>query len=144
MTYRFVRDSSLRIVQLGLLTEAVVRGFNYIRTPLAETSVVYDAAQETAPLAVWGSLFLAFGLLGLAGELWMQHRGRRGTTLEWSHLAWPSFVSHIGLMALFAAFAISAFVGVLTRSPVYGFVTPYDFVVFMLVHWAFARRRKRG
>ena len=141
MTYRFVTNTSLRIVQIGLLLEAIVRGVNYLVTP-SDASMLYHAAQGTMPLYVWGIMFIAMGLIGLLGELWMSYNG---STLGWDNRSWPSFISHIGLMALFAGFAASAVVGIVERgAPFYGFVTPFDFVVFSVAHWAFARRRKHA
>lgn len=139
MTYRFVSDSALRVVQVGILTEAVVRGLNYIATPSQELSLLYDAADKSMPLWCWGLIFILFGVTGLLGELWMS---TNGTSVQWSHRAWPSYLAHTGLMVLFGAFAFSAAAGVIARDGFYGFVTPYDFLFFAIAHWAYARRRK--
>ncbi|AXH48806.1 minor tail protein [Mycobacterium phage Steamy] len=138
MTYRFVPNFALRVVQIALLVEAIIRGLNYMATP-SDYSPIYSAAEQSAPLWVWGWLFITAGVLGLAGEAWMSSNG---SSLAWNYRAWPSFVSHIGLMSLFVAFALSSGAGVISREPLYGFISPADFMFFAVAHWAFARRRK--
>ncbi|QJD50333.1 minor tail protein [Mycobacterium phage MarkPhew] len=138
MTYRFVPNFALRIVQQALLVEAIVRGFNYMSTPDA-SSALYTELEQSAPLGVWGALFITCGVVGLFGEAWLSYNG---SSLQWSHRAWPTFIAHVGLLALFLAFAVSSLLGVLSREPIYGYVTPYDFAFFALGHWAYARRRK--
>lgn len=138
MTYRFVTDSSLRVVQLAFLIEAIVRGLNYITTP-DDYSLLYWQAQESMPLDMWGSIFVLFGVTGLFGE-WLMHGN--GSTNKWDNKAWPSFIAHIGLMVLFVGFSVSAMAGVTMRDGFYGFVVPYDLLIFAVVHWAFARRRR--
>ncbi|AYR01199.1 hypothetical protein SEA_SCARLETT_32 [Mycobacterium phage Scarlett] len=138
MTYRFVPNFALRLVQQALLVEAIVRGCNYISTPDA-ASALYTEVEQSAPLAVWGTAFILCGVVGLAGELWMNYNG---TSIASQHRAWPPLIAHVGCMVLFGAFAISSLIGVLSREPIYGYVTPYDFAFFALGHWAYARRRK--
>ncbi|QJD50434.1 hypothetical protein SEA_CHRIS_32 [Mycobacterium phage Chris] len=138
MTYRFVPNFALRIVQQALLVEAIVRGFNYMSTPDA-SSALYTELEQSAPLGVWGALFIFCGVLGLIGEAWMAYDG---TVLRWTHRAWLAFIAHVGLLSLFGAFAFSSMIGVLSREPIYGYVSPYDFAFFALGHWAYARRRK--
>ena len=132
MTYRYASKYALRAIQLALLVEAIIRGWNYIATP-PEQSTLWLIAQESAPLWAWGTAFIVLGFSGLAGEWWMD----AGTS---EHRSWPSFLSHIGLMFLFGTFAVSAIIGVTERNPIYGFGAAFDLLLFAAGHWIFARR----
>lgn len=142
MTYRFVREISLAILQGLVLTEAVVRGLNYMATPALATPA-YSQLELSAPLYVWGIIWIGFGVLGIFGEAFMS-----GTTApvghEYNPRAWPSFLAHSGLAVLFFATSLSALVGVMEREPLYGFVVPFDLVVLGFVHLILARRRKHA
>ncbi|AGS82714.1 hypothetical protein ANNAL29_33 [Mycobacterium phage AnnaL29] len=138
MTYRYTPPFGLRILQLVILAEAVARGVAYILTPqvvLSTTDIV-----NSAPIQVWGSIFIFFGVMGFFGEALMsgvQTIDATGSNVR----AWPSFIAHAGLMILYATLSLAyfnaVFDGELSLSS-----APAAMVVFAYIHWLFARRRK--
>ncbi|QLF84433.1 hypothetical protein SEA_TOPANGA_30 [Mycobacterium phage Topanga] len=137
MTYRYAPPFGLRMLQIVVLLEALARGISLIltqQTVLAATDVA-----KSAPLYVWGAVFVAFATLGLFGEALMS-----GTVVDYNRpnpRAWPSFIAHAGLMilyaALFAAYAMAVADGSAAVAS-----APAAMVVFAYIHWLFARRRK--
>lgn len=140
MTYRFVSDGALRIAQIALLLEAVVRGVNYLVTPPASADTL-TLLEASAPLWVWGWGFILLGGLGVFGEALMSGTSASPGQL-YNSRAWPSFIAHSALMFLFISLALSAGAGVMQREHLYGFVAPYDLLAFSAGHLMFARRRK--
>ncbi|AMS01026.1 minor tail protein [Mycobacterium phage ArcherNM] len=138
MTYRYTPPFGLRILQIVILIESLTRGIAYIVTPqvvLSETDIV-----NSAPIQVWGSIFIAFAVLGLFGEALMSGVTKVDSS-GGNPRAWPSFIAHSGLMVLYAAlslaYASAVLDGELTLSSAPGAV-----LVFGYIHWLFARRRK--
>lgn len=140
MTYKFVSDTALRVGQFALLIEAVVRGLNYLVTP-PRSSDALSQLEQSAPLWIWGYIFIVLGVLGLFGEALLSGTDSNGS---YNPRAWPSFLAHGALMFLFAAIAVGTIVGIAQREPFYGFVAPYDLMAFAIGHWIFARRRKNA
>lgn len=137
MTYRYVPPFALRVLQLYVLSAAVVRGWNYLATP-PRTTVAWSAMENSAPLWVWGLVFAFFGTLGAAGEVWMEFGDSRRKYLL-------SFNAHAALMCLYLGVGASAMAGIIDRAPpLFGFVTPYEMIGFGLLHWTFMRRRKNA
>lgn len=136
MTYRLIPPFGLRLLQIVVLVEAITRGIAYVTLPnsvLADTDVV-----NSAPLWVWGSVFIAFGVLGLFGEALLSGVpiDRNGTPR-----AWPSFIAHTGLMALYATLGL-AYASAAVAGETYLASAPGAVIGFAFVHWLFARRRK--
>lgn len=71
----------LHVVQAGALIVCLVRGVDYLR-PDTDASSVLSRVEESAPLAVWGSLFIAAAVIGLTGLV-----GRWAPVLAVGHLA---------------------------------------------------------
>lgn len=140
MTYRLVPDYALRVAQFFLLLEAIVRGLNYLATPQG-SSAALTQIELTAPLWVWGALFITLGAIGLYGEALMSGTRAPGGQL-YNPRAWPSFFAHSALMFTFIAWAVASLVSVSERQPFYGFVGSYDLFAFAVGHWVFARRRR--
>lgn len=140
VTYRYVSDTALRVAQIFLLLEAVVRGLNYLASPPG-SSITLNQLELTAPLWVWGWLFITLGAIGLFGEALMS-----GTKAPLGQIynprAWPSFFAHSALMFTFITCSVATIVAVAQREPFYGFVGAYDLFAFAVGHWVFARRRK--
>ncbi|QFG10048.1 membrane protein [Mycobacterium phage IdentityCrisis] len=135
MTWRLVRTDTLQLVQLFVLTAAVVRGVDYLITPPGSSEVL-NLIERAAPLWLWASVFIAFGLLGLAGEWWMSFGI---STHRWI----ASYIAHAGLVALYLAVGLGALSDVLDRNPPYGFRTPMEWMFIAAVHAIFVRRRER-
>ena len=80
MTYRYVSDIALRVGQIALLGEAVIRGLNYIMAPAGQVAAM-NVVEQSAPLWAWGALFIGLGVLGWFGEALMSgtepYRGDR-------------------------------------------------------------------
>lgn len=137
MTWRLIRtdDKLLQLAQLVLLCVAVTRGLDYLITP-AGSSAALSYIEQSAPLPVWGALFIAFGMTGLAGEWWM--------SFGESDRRWiASWTAHAGLAALYFTFAIGALLELFSREPFYGFRTACDWAILGFLHVVFIRRRDR-
>ena len=129
MLQRFVR---LRVrliwpevvaVQACLFIAAITRGLDYASPP-APSSATLSVIERTAPMGAWGALFLAGGIVGIAGL-----RIDR----------WPlASMGHVLCLAGYGAFAVGSLIEVLGRSPVEGWRTPVDWLLLAIVHWAFA------
>ncbi|OCB43952.1 hypothetical protein A5721_22955 [Mycobacterium vulneris] len=135
MTWRLVHTDALQLVQLYVLAAAVVRGVDYLITPPGSSEVL-NLIERAAPLWFWAVVFIAFGVLGLAGEWWMSFGV---STNRWI----ASYIAHAGLVALYLAVGIGALSDVLDRNPPYGFRTPMEWIFIAVVHAIFVRRRER-
>lgn len=139
MTYRYVTEAALKVGQIALLGEAIVRGLNYILAPPTEF-VAMNTVQDSAPLWVWGILFISLGVAGWFGEALMSgtepYHGQNPR-------AWPSFLAHTALMCTYLSIAIGAFVAVVQQHPRYGWLSVYDLLGMAVANWIFARRRRR-
>jgi len=135
VTWRLVRADALQFVQLYLLAAAVVRGVDYLLTP-SGSSKVLNFVEAAAPLWVWAVAFFAAGLLGLAGEWWMNFGV---SSLRWT----ASYAAHAALAGLYAAVGVGALIDVLERQPLYGFRTPIEWIAIAVAHAMFVKRRER-
>ncbi|ASR86484.1 minor tail protein [Mycobacterium phage Changeling] len=138
MTYRYTPPFGLKILQLVILAEAVARGLAYILTPqvvLSTTDIT-----NSAPIQVWGSIFIFFGVMGFFGEALMSGIGSIDSTGS-NPRAWPSFIAHAGLMIMYATLSL-AYIGAVVDGELGLSSAPAAMVVFGYVHWLFARRRK--
>uniref|UniRef100_A0AAU8GMJ5 Membrane protein n=1 Tax=Mycobacterium phage Stink TaxID=3136630 RepID=A0AAU8GMJ5_9VIRU len=138
MTYRYLPPFGIRVLQLVILIESFLRGFSYVAAPhgvLATTDLIHSA-----PMSVWGALFMGFAVLGLFGEALMS-----GTSPSFGNganpRAWPSFVAHAGLMILYITIAV-AYAGAVVDGELGLASAPPAMAVFAFTHWLFARRRK--
>lgn len=139
MTYRYVSDSALRVGQIALLGEAVVRGLNYMRTPAGQIAAM-NTVEESAPLYVWGALFIGLGVAGWLGEALMAGvtPAHHGPTRR----AWLSFLAHTALMCIYLAMTFGSLVAVMQQHPGYGWLNTYDLLGMCVANWIFARRRR--
>ena len=112
------------LIQVCVLIAALCRGLDYLAPPVGSTATL-SVVERTMPLPAWGVMFVAGGLLGLAGL-----RVDR----------WPlTSFGHAVLAATYAGFAVGAYCEVLGRASVEGYRTPTDWLlVFGVVHWGFA------
>jgi hypothetical protein len=100
VTYRFVKESSLRLFQLWLFFVAIFRGISLIVNP--DSTIMYlgwSAAID--PAWVWGVFTISLGALGFLGEWWM----------EWGskHYRWIlSFSAHAGLAGVYLVYGVSS------------------------------------
>ncbi|QBP31053.1 membrane protein [Mycobacterium phage Refuge] len=136
MTYRYAPQYGVKILQLVVLVEALIRGLAYVLTPQVSLLVATDIT-ESAPVYTWGAAFLFFSVLGLFGEALMSGANvAPGGTPR----AWPSFIAHAGLMILYAtltlAYANAVFNGQDNLAS-----APAAVAAFAYVHWMFARKR---
>lgn len=140
MTYRYLPNYALRMIQMVLLFEAIIRGVIYI---VARHQLIPELAVITrsAPLAVWGTAFVAFGTLGLFGEALLSGTPE-ATSTEYTPRALPSFLAHAGLMTLYAAWTLATFAAMLPPPTVPWASMPYDLAMLSLLNWLYARRRK--
>lgn len=141
MTYRFVSAAALKVGQIALLGEAIVRGLNYVIAPPSEF-VALNKVQESAPLWAWGIVFISLGVAGWFGEALMSgtepySKGRQNPR------AWVSFLAHSALMCVYLAITTGAFVAVVQEHPRYGWLSVYDLLGMAVANWIFARRRRR-
>lgn len=136
MTYRYVKSNALRLGQFVLLGEAVVRGISYMVTPPGVV-ITMDAAEQSLPIVVWGIIFVLFGLLGLVCESWIAYR--KNVSERWYQ---GPDIAHAVLGIMFLVLMFSSADGVISRSPFYGFYSPYDMFLFAVGHWVFASRTR--
>lgn len=139
MTYRFVSNTALRIGQIALLGEAVIRGMNYILTPPEEIPAM-NSVEASAPLWMWGGLFVGLGVLGWFGEALMS--GTEHVVGD-NPRAWPSFLAHSALMCTYLAMALGSFASVMQQHPRYGWLIAYDLLGATIGNWIFAKKRRR-
>lgn len=141
MTYRYVSPIGLRIGQIALLVEAIVRGINYIRVPpAARNPILVNVVEASAPVWVWGTLFITLGVVGLYGEAWLS--GTETSPGQYNPRAWPSFIAHSALMCAYIGIALGATLLVARQHPGYGWLDPYDLYGLALANWIFARLRR--
>ncbi|BBX09505.1 hypothetical protein [Mycolicibacterium aichiense] len=137
MTYRYTPPFGIRVLQIVILCEAILRGIAFILTPqvtLATTDIV-----ASAPIQVWGAGFITFAVVGLFGEALMS--GVPLSANDSSARAWPSFVAHSGLMILYSAMTLAYVAAVFDGEHALS-TAPGAMAVFAYVHWLFARRKK--
>lgn len=139
MTYRYVSNTALRIGQIALLVEAIMRGLNYVTTPQRAAGVL-NQVEGSAPLWAWGGLFVGLGVLGLFGEALIS--GTEPYLGSYNPRAWPSFIAHSALMCAYLAISAGALVTVIQTHPHYGYLESYDMFGLALANWVFARRRR--
>lgn len=139
MTYRYVSDRALRVGQIALLGEAVVRGVNYVTAPAGQFAAM-NQVEDSASLWAWGTVYISLGVLGWLGEALMS-----GTEFlpGPNPRAWPSFLAHTALMCIYLALALGSFVAVMQQHPQYGWLNTYDLLGGAVGNWIFARRRRR-
>lgn len=143
LTLRFFPEKAVRAGQFVVLGEALVRGISYIVTPPA-TVVTMTAAEQTLPMTVWGIVFVALAVLGAGFQLWWIFRRPkfRNPLENWIHPV--ARVAHVILGILMIALSLSSLAGILDRTPLYGFYTPYDTAVLAYAHWVFTLRGNRA
>lgn len=140
MTYRYVSNTALKVGQIALLGEAVIRGLNYKMAPAGGVAAM-NTVEASAPLWAWGTLFIGLGVLGWFGEALLS-----GTEPDMRHhnpRAWLSFIVHTALMCVYLAMTAGSFVAVMQQHPRYGWLTTYDLLGMAVANWIFARRRRR-
>ena len=139
MTYRYLPSFGLRVLQIVLLLESILRGVAYLAIPREGTILLTDL-EASAPMQAWGVAFASFAILGLFGEALMS-----GTTPSidggGNPRAWPSFISHAGLMILYSTLALAYAQASLHGRPILS-QAAFVMVVLAFSHWLFARRRK--
>lgn len=140
MTYRYLPNFALRAIQIALLIEAIVRGLMYLLSP-EQPAIKLTDLENSAPLYVWGWLFVSCAVVGLFGEALMS-----GTTADYSSTydprAWPSFLAHSGLMVLYGALTVASAVTLVKMGLFNWGVIPYDLGMLGFLHWMYARRRR--
>lgn len=150
MTYRYVDEKRLRIAQIVLLFVAVAWGVDYIITPHSELPPSLLVVEAAAPLPVWGLGFLIFGLMGIAGELWMEF-GRHHPVLHTPKVPaicraenrwWPSFTAHAVLIGLFSAVAMGQALVLVLDWHLWGLRGPVMLGAFAVGNWVFMKRRR--
>jgi hypothetical protein len=137
MTYRYAPLLGLRVLQVVVLVEAIARGLAYILTPhtvLGRTDIV-----NSAPIEVWGTIFIIFGLAGLLGEVLMSGYSP-ASGIGANPRAWPSFLAHSGLMIMYFTLSLAYLEAAVDGDPSLS-SSPAAMLVFAYVHWLFARRR---
>ncbi|AOQ27957.1 minor tail protein [Mycobacterium phage Mundrea] len=138
MTYRYLPSFGIRLLQLVILGESFARGLSMILSQDAVLSIT--DITNSAPMPVWGALFIAFAVLGFFGEALMS--GTSPTFGNGSNpRAWPSFVAHAGLMILYLTIGV-AYTHAVARGELHLASAPAAMAVFAFTHWLFARRRK--
>lgn len=140
MTYRFVPSFGLRVIQIALLIEGIVRGLMYLTMP-DQPGAPLTELEQSAPLATWGVIFITFSVIGIFGEALMSGT-EQYLNSEGNPRAWPSFVAHSGLMILYISLTLASTVAIINRGMGYYAVVPYDLILLAYLHWLFARRRK--
>ncbi|AMO43999.1 minor tail protein [Mycobacterium phage Bactobuster] len=138
MTYRYAPPFGLKVLQLVILTEAMCRGLAFILSKeavLATTDIT-----NAAPMQVWGAVFIGFAMLGFFGEALMSGIGAIDSTGSDAR-AWPSFISHAGLMILYMTLGL-AYANAVVDGESSLAAAPAAMVVIAYIHWLFARRRK--
>ncbi|QHB38059.1 minor tail protein [Mycobacterium phage Noelle] len=142
MTFRYVPAYGLRVIQLVVLFEAVFRGLMYLLMP-AGSSESLTQLEKSAPLAVWGAIFIAAAMIGLFGEALMSGTENYiGTSSQNNPRAWPSFAAHAGLMILYVTLALGYGMALYEAGAAHFAIIPYDLLLIAYLHWLFARRRK--
>ena len=111
-------------LQIAVLLAAILRGLDYI-VPPDGNSAALSVVERAASLDLWGSLFIAGGVLGLVGM--------RVTR-------WPiASIGHVILLATYSAFAVGSAFEIGGRPGAEGFRTPADWaLVFAVMHYCFA------
>ncbi|AGK87508.1 minor tail protein [Mycobacterium phage HINdeR] len=139
MTYRYLPSFGLRVLQLVILLESLIRGIAYIVSPIGVPSATDITA--SAPLGVWGVAFTAFAVLGFFGEALMSGTSPDIRSGGGNPRAWPSFIAHAGLMILYLTMFVG-YGGAVIDGDLALAAAPGAMLTFAFLHWLFARRRK--
>ncbi|QKO03125.1 hypothetical protein SEA_SCAMP_29 [Mycobacterium phage Scamp] len=144
MTFRYVPAWGLRGLQLAVLFEAAMRGLMYLLMPqMALSSDSLTELERSAPLYVWGLVFVAAAVFGLFGETLMSGtENYLGSSSQNNPRAWPSFVAHAALMILYVTLALAYGASLYDAGAAHFAIIPYDLLMIAYLHWLFARRRK--
>ncbi|AFF28328.1 minor tail protein [Mycobacterium phage Twister] len=137
MTYRYTPPFGLRLLQLVILFEALFRGLTYVVRP--DTVMATTDVTKSAPMEVWGAIFILFAVVGFFGEALMS-----GVPINQDNAngrAWPSFIAHAGLMIMYLTLSLAYADAVISGE--FGLASaPVAMLVLAFIHWLFARRRK--
>ncbi|AOT24686.1 minor tail protein [Mycobacterium phage Stasia] len=125
-----------------MLFEAVFRGLMYLLMPDRSTTALTQL-ENSAPLAVWGVVFITAAVVGLFGEALMSGtEAYNGTSSQSNPRAWPSFIAHAALMILYVTLALGYGMSLYDAEAAHFAIIPYDLLLIAYLHWLFARRRK--
>ncbi|MFN3600493.1 MAG: hypothetical protein ACK4UY_03785 [Dietzia sp.] len=124
------------LLQTALAAEALLRGTDYALHHHQPASVL-GAIQATAPIWVWGAVFLFGGALLLAGIV---------------HEQWPAApLGHLILLTTYVSFSLGALIDSATNEMPGGWRTGTTFAALAVMHlvflygsWAAWRRRQRA
>ena len=136
MTYRFVKESSLKLLQLWLFSVAIVRGISLIVDPDA-TIVYLGWPGAIDPAWVWGAFTVSLGVLGFLGEWWM----------DWGtkHYRWIlSFTAHAGLAGVYLVYGISSLNFAAQSGEEPSVATALEIFGYAFCHAIFVNRRSRA
>ncbi|AQP31023.1 minor tail protein [Mycobacterium phage Tinybot] len=143
MTFRYVPAWGLRGLQLAVLMEAGLRGLMYLLLPsLPLSAASLTELERSAPLPVWGAIFIAAAVVGLFGEALMSGTEPWMLSGRGNPRAWPSFVAHAALMILYITLAMAYGASLYASNAAHFAIIPYDLLLLAYLHWLFARRRK--
>ncbi|ATN87949.1 minor tail protein [Mycobacterium phage Cerulean] len=144
MTFRYVPAWGLRGLQFAVLVEASLRGLMYMLMPhVGLSSSSLTELERSAPLYVWGLIFIAASVFGLFGETLMSGtENYMGSSSQNNPRAWPSFISHAALMILYVTLALAYGASLYDANAAHFAIIPYDLLMIAYLHWLFARRRK--
>lgn len=151
MTYRYVPEVKLRWGQILLLVLAVAWGLDYLITPDWAITPSLSVVEAALPIPVWGFLFLASGITGLAGELWIE-LGRHKpppkrpipVLCKAENRWWPSYTAHTILCALYAAVGVGYLLNLVVSWHVWGFRSCLIMWVIAFGHFVFMSRGRRS
>jgi len=144
---RHKSDSRLRLAQITLLVFTCIWGIDYL---IGAPWYTLQTVEKSMPLTLWGSLLLFFGLLGLAGEVWMiigERRIFKGHVcflLKSANRWWPSFVAHAVLCAFCMGLGAGCVVEMVINDQLYGARIPAGLFTLAAVHWVGVQRRKHA
>lgn len=120
------------LIAIAILVSSVSRGFDYIIRP-AQAIPFTQGVESAAPLWIWGTLLIFFGVLGLCGETWY-HLG----TCKWRWI--PSFLAHSALAAILGVIGFSIVVDGIYQG--WGWASGASLAVLAFVHFLCGYRRR--
>lgn len=151
MTYKYVSEQKLRYGQIAMLVLAVLFGIDYLITPDWAIGPALSVVEDALPIPVWGFGFLSFGVVGLAGELWIElgrHKPppRRPIPVmcRSENRWWPSYIAHSMLCAMYATVGFGYFLNLLLAWHVWGFRACAMMWMIAYGHFVFIGRRRNN
>lgn len=145
---QFFPAKAVRAGQFIILVEAILRGWSYLVTP-SGAIVSMTSAERTAPLWVWGCLFLVPAVVAIGFEIFklkpwrMKNRKAIFVNPLENWVTPQARYVHMFFALALTVLGFSSWAGIIERVPFYGFYAPIDTWIIAYAHFVFTIKGHR-